>query len=107
MATAFVKSQRLIDGASATGVGAIYDVEGYRGFTFTTISTGVTTGATIKVQATDFEDNVVSIISFTANATGNLANNWYGPLKTVKGNITAYTDGTHTLRFDAGMSPRR
>jgi hypothetical protein len=106
MATSNVKTVKLLDAAVATGAGTNYGTAPYRFYTFTCISTGVTTGATVKVQGTDFGGNVVPLASFTANATANLAANWVGPVQNVKANITAYTDGTHTVYMSAAQGYR-
>jgi hypothetical protein len=104
MATSNIKSTRLLDSVAATGAGIFYQVAPYRYFVFTCIATSVTTGGTMKVEAQDFENNIVPIATFTVSANGNQAVAINGPFQNERANLTARTDGTYTCRMDAAFA---
>jgi len=104
MATSNIKSTRLLDTVTVTGPSTFYQVAPYRYFVFTCIATSVTSGGTMKVEAQDFENNTVTIATFTVSANGNQALAVTGPFQNVRANLTARTDGTYVCRMDAALA---
>jgi hypothetical protein len=103
MATSNIKSARLLDAVASTGAGNYIGVSALRFFTFNVIGTGVTSGATIRIEAQDFEGNVVTVTTFAVTSSANATQSFSvsGVFNQVRANITARTDGTYTVRMDA------
>ena len=93
----------LLNAATGTGASDSVDVSLYNKLNFIIVATGVTTGATVKIQASHDISNWVDINTTTVSATGNTEIE-FGDVKKkyVRANITARTDGTYTVTMIAG-----
>ena len=94
-------SATLLSAVTSTGAGTAKTVERAEHFTAIIEATNVTAGATIAIQALTFSGNWVSIDSRGITANGNTVIQWSGAFKSIRANVTAYTDGTYTATLDA------
>jgi hypothetical protein len=100
-----IKSGRLLDGASSTGVGQWFTFDQLsRGMIYFT-STGVTTGCTIDIEAQAHDGTAHKIVTQTVTANTSSSPikpiTFELPITAFRGNISAYTDGTHIVCFSA------
>lgn len=95
--------QTLLSAVTATGASASVDVSGYNKLSFMYIATGVTTGATITIDWSPDNSNWVTLDTEVISATGNTDFKISDTkLKYIRANVTAYTDGTHSVKMIGG-----
>lgn len=97
-------NNQIILSATSTGAGQRFNSRGHYIYNFWVVSTGVTTGANIKIQGSN--DDGISWIDiapdFAVSSNGtlesSLANEYY---EQIRANVSAYTDGTHDIYLSA------
>lgn len=103
------KSSTLLSAVTATGAGSAIDVSDRQNFTFFLTATAVTSGATVTVQGQNPDDSSTwfTIKSFSVTGTASVPTSDFNPgsYKKIRGNMTARTDGTYTLRMLAARRP--
>ena len=89
---------------TATGYSTAFRPKGTEVVCFQTISTGVTTGATIKIQGSQLESPTAAtathwydLATISADADESHSAVVDEPHRWLRANITAYTDGTHSV----------
>ena len=92
-----LEKHTLLSSASAAGAGSSFKVERSKGWTFCIESTGVTSGATVAIEA--YIGNVWRTVdSRVISATGNtLIRDDHGHYEKIRASITAYTDGNYDV----------
>ena len=87
----------LLDAVGAAGAGSSFSVERAKGWTFTIASTVTSSGATVDVEA--YIGGAWRVIHSEAiTASGNtLIRDDHGHYEKIRGNVSAYTDGTYSL----------
>jgi len=92
----------LLNAVTATGAGAAVDVDLHNNVTIHYIASSTTVGATIKIQGTlngtDWFDLDTEVIAADGVTEFNLTKKY----KSIRANVTAYTDGTYTVLAIAG-----
>jgi len=93
---------KLLDAVTASGVGAAKNVPNAKNISLYYAATGVTTGATVQFEALSPNGDWHIIDQQVIGATGltvvRLENTSF---LSVRGNVSAYTDGTYTLSTNA------
>lgn len=89
----------LLSSVSATGAGTAFSVERSKGWTFTIVSSSVTSGATVEIQAYLSDSSAWHTIhSQDVVADGSImVRDDHGHYEKLRGNITARTDGTYSV----------
>jgi hypothetical protein len=92
-----VKEHRLLDGVSTTGAGDSLKANRQKGWNFIFLGLGVTSGATIEIQAEVGIGNWVTIHeeTITTNANYTIAQSEHGHYRALRAEVTARTDGTY------------
>ena len=88
----------LLDAVTATGASDWIDVSMYKNQTFYIVATSVTSGGTMKIQATPDESNVVDIDTQVIGSNTVIEVSFSGiQRKKIRANLTARTDGTYSV----------
>lgn len=86
----------LLNAVTADGTGSEVDVGLFEKITLLVKATGVTTGATFKLQTKDPAGNWYDLWTNSFTATGTQIQIIDTPLIALRGDISSYTDGTYT-----------
>lgn len=87
----------LLSAGTSAAAGSSFSVERSKGWTFCIESSGVTSGATVAIEAY-IGDVWRTVDSRTITATGNtLIRDDYGHYEKIRASITAYTDGSYDV----------
>ena len=89
----------LLSSATASGAGNSFSVERSKGWTFVIVSSSVTSGATVDIEAY-FSDSsawhVVHSQAVTADGSVMIRDD-HGHYEKLRANVSAYTAGTHSV----------
>lgn len=89
-----------LDGVTETGASDDIDFIGYDAIVFHVVSSGVTDGATIKIQSSLDGISYADVYELTvsANETNEIVID-NRPGVYYRANVTSYTDGTYTIKY--------
>ncbi len=93
----------LLSSATSSGAGNSFSVERSKGWTFVIVSSSVTTGATIDIEAYLSDSSAWHVIHSEA-VTGDgsiMVRDDMGHYEKIRANVSAYTAGTHSV-FSTG-----
>jgi hypothetical protein len=90
----------LLSGANSVQTGTAVDSSQYALHTFNVSGTGITTGATVRIEGLDCLGNAVLINSF-AMTSANPAQTFslQAAFPQIRAHISAYTDGTYAATY--------
>ena len=91
------KHIKLLAGVTGTGAGSSFDITSLDTFSLFYESNTVTSGATVVIQVDDMDGNWHILDSQTVSADGLIFVQKTGAFINIRANVTAYTDGTHTV----------
>jgi hypothetical protein len=92
----------LMSGANSVQTGTAADSSQYALHTFTVSGTGITTGATVRVEGIDCLGNIVLINSFTMTSANPVQGfTIQAVYPQIRARISAYTDGTYAVTYAA------
>ena len=87
----------LLSGVNTAATGSSFSVERSKGWTFTIVSSSVTSGATVNVEAYIGGDWRI-VHSETVTADGNVVvRDDHGHYEKIRGDVSARTDGTYSV----------
>jgi len=93
-----IKQFALLEGATTAAAGSAVSVENQKGWTFLVVATGVTTGATVEIQAkVNGEWKAIHEEAVTATGTSDPIRDEHGHYEFLRAEITSYTDGTYDV----------
>jgi hypothetical protein len=100
--TSWTRKQVLLNGVTATGAGAAFDVRFAQRITVYIKAASVTSGGTMAIQAQTPAGDWVTIDSRSISATGDTVVSFTGAaFSSIRANLTARTDGTYTVSCEA------
>jgi hypothetical protein len=91
-----------LTGVVATGAGSAVKAGRYPISVWQIVATGVTAGATVKVQGTLDETNWYDLATVVVAANGSSSVTVDEPHQALRANVTSYTDGTYTVKYALG-----
>jgi hypothetical protein len=97
----------LLSAVTATGAGSTIDL-GLRTLDvirWWILASAVTTGGTVKIQVSNDGTNWADAATQAVAANGLLTGTVSGPFRYIRGNLTARTDGTYTVKSDHVWKP--
>ncbi len=93
-----IRELALLEGANTASAGSAVSVENQKGWTFLVVATGVTTGATVQIQAkVNGEWQAIHEEVVTASGTSDPIRDEHGHYHSLRAEITSYTDGTYDV----------
>ncbi len=92
-----LQKNTLLSAVTAAGAGSSFSVERSKGWTFTIVSSSVTSGATVDVEAY-IGAGWRKIHSETVTANGNvMVRDDHGHYEKIRANVASRTDGTYSV----------
>jgi hypothetical protein len=92
-----IAGYKMLDASASTATGNGFDFSEAGQTTFTVKSTGVTSGATVLIEGSDFEGNWSTASTIAVTTTGNKSATVVGYYHQYRARISSYTDGTHSV----------
>lgn len=94
-------SQVLLNAVVVVSASQAVDVRRSRSFTFYIKAANIVSGGTMKIQAKTPAGDWTDLDSRTINANGDTVISLEGAYTEIRANLSARTDGTFTVSFDA------